>query len=93
MKPISDADENGSLNYHTTHKNDLNLLQKWWWSVDGNFANKNFFSDEEHFTLGSYVNKQNCCICGPEDLHLMKGKILKYLVHTFSTDALKNTHM
>ena len=28
LKP--DIDENGSLSYHTTHKNDRSLLQKWW---------------------------------------------------------------
>ena len=30
--------------------------------VGGNFPNKIFFSEEAHFTLGGYVNKQNCCI-------------------------------
>ena len=28
--------------------------------VDGNFSNKVFFGYEAHFTLGGYVNKQNC---------------------------------
>ena len=40
----SDIDENGSLNYRTMHKNYHILKQKWWWSVDDNFSNKNFFS-------------------------------------------------
>ena len=26
-------------------------------------AKKIIFSDEAHFDLGEYVNKQNCCIC------------------------------
>ena len=34
--------------------------------VDDNFSNKIFFSDETHFTLGGYVNKQNCLIWGSE---------------------------
>ena len=29
-------------------------------AVDGNFSNKISFSDETHFPLGGYVNKQNC---------------------------------
>ena len=32
-----------------------------------NFSNKIFFSDEPNFTLGGYVNKQNCCIWGSEN--------------------------
>ena len=35
-------------------------------AVDGNFSNKIFFSDEARFTLGGYVNKQNCFIWGSE---------------------------
>ena len=43
--------------------------------------NKIFFSAEEHFTIGGYINKQNCRICGYENsqvieerpLHLEKG--------------------
>ena len=31
-------------------------------AMDGNFSNKIFFSDEAHFRLGGYVNKQNCRI-------------------------------
>ena len=41
------------------------LLKVWhWrkWSVDGNFSNKIFFSNEAHFTLCGYVNIQNCRI-------------------------------
>ena len=30
---------------------------------------KNIFSDEPHFDLGGYVNKQNCRICGTENTH------------------------
>ena len=35
--------------------------------VDGNFSNKIFFSDKAHYTLGGYVNKQNCRIWDSED--------------------------
>ena len=35
--------------------------------LDGNFSNKIFFSIEAHFTLGAYVNKQNCGIWSSED--------------------------
>ena len=63
----SDIDENGSLNYHTTHKNYQNLLQKWWWWVDGNFLNSIFFSGEARFTLGGYGYKQNCHGWGSEN--------------------------
>ena len=31
-------------------------------AVDSNFSNKIFFSDKAYFTLGGYVNKQNCRI-------------------------------
>ena len=31
-------------------------------AVDGNFSNNIFFSDEAHFMLVGYVNKQNCRI-------------------------------
>ena len=34
--------------------------------MDVNSSNKIFFSDEVHFTLGGYVNKQNCHIWGSE---------------------------
>ena len=30
---------------------------------------KNFFSDEAHFHLGGYINKQNCRIWGTENTH------------------------
>ena len=30
---------------------------------------KNYFSDEAHFDLGGYVNKQNCRIWGTKNLH------------------------
>ena len=33
-------------------------------AVDGNFSNKIFFSNETHFTLDGYVNKQNFHIWG-----------------------------
>ena len=53
-------------------------------AVDGNFTNKNFFSDEAYFILGGYVTKQNCRIWGSEDpqvieerpLHLEKSHCL-----------------
>ena len=31
---------------------------------DADFGKKIIFSDETHFDLGGYVNKQNCRICG-----------------------------
>ena len=36
-------------------------------AVGGNLSNKIFFSDEAHFTLAGYVNKQNCRILGSEN--------------------------
>ena len=33
-------------------------------AMDGNFSNKIFFTDEAHFTLDGYANKQNCNIWG-----------------------------
>ena len=36
-------------------------------ALDGNFSNKICFSDEAHFTLGGYVNKQNCHVWGSEN--------------------------
>ena len=33
------------------------------------FGKKIIFSDETHFDLGGYVNKQNCRICGTENPH------------------------
>ena len=35
--------------------------------MDGNFSNEIFISDEAHFTLGGYLNKQNCQILGSEN--------------------------
>ena len=35
---------------------------------DADFGKKKIiFSDEAHFDLGGYVNKQNCCIWGKEN--------------------------
>ena len=36
---------------------------------DADFGQKIIFSDEAHFDLGGYVNKQNCRIWGTENLH------------------------
>ena len=36
---------------------------------DADFAKKIIFSDEAHFDLGGYVNKQNCRIWGTENPH------------------------
>ena len=36
---------------------------------DADFGEKIIFSDEAHFDLGGYINKQNCRICGIESLH------------------------
>ena len=33
-------------------------------AMDDNFSNTIFFTDEAHFTLGGYINKQNCRIWG-----------------------------
>ena len=35
---------------------------------------KIIFSDEAHFDLGGYVNKQNCCIWGTENPHAYNEK-------------------
>ena len=45
-------------------------------AVDGNFSNKIFFSDEAHFTLGGYVNKQNCRIWGSENPQVIEERPL-----------------
>jgi hypothetical protein len=29
-----------------------------------------WFSDEAHFYLNGYVNKQNMCVCGPVNTHI-----------------------
>ena len=47
-----------------------------WWSVDGNFSNKIFFSDEIDFTIGGYVNKQNCRIWGSENPQVIEERPL-----------------
>ena len=44
--------------------------------MDGNFSNKIFFSNEAHFTLGGYIDKQNCCIWGSEDPHIIEESSL-----------------
>ena len=36
---------------------------------DADFSKKIIFSDEAHFDLGGYVNKQICHIWGTEDQH------------------------
>ena len=42
---------------------------------DADFGKKKIiFSDEAHFDLGGYVNKQNCRIWGTENLHAYIGK-------------------
>ena len=37
---------------------------------DADFGKKIIFSDEAHFDLGGYVNRQNCCIWGTENPHV-----------------------
>lgn len=41
---------------------------------DGEFYRKIIFSDEAHFHLGGYVNKQNCRIWGTENPHVVEEK-------------------
>lgn len=41
---------------------------------DPDFARKIIFSDEAHFHLGGYVNKQNCRIWGTENPHAVVNK-------------------
>ena len=42
---------------------------------DDNFGRKRIiFSDEAHFDLGGYVNKQNCRMWGTENPHAYIGK-------------------
>ena len=43
-------------------------------AVDGNISNKIFFSDEANFTLGGYVNKQNCYIWGSENPQVIEER-------------------
>ena len=38
---------------------------------------KIIFSDEAHFDLDGYVNKQNCRICGTENPHAIETGALK----------------
>ncbi|CAK9810854.1 Transposable element Tc3 transposase [Anthophora plagiata] len=40
--------------------------------IDGDFSKKIIFSDEAHFQLGDYVNKQNCRIWGTENLQMIQ---------------------
>ena len=45
---------------------------KWacyWLTEDADFGKKIIFSDEAHFDLGGYINKQNCRIWGTENPH------------------------
>ena len=41
---------------------------------DADFGQKIIFSDEDHFDLGEYVNKQNCSIWGTGNLHAYTEK-------------------
>ena len=41
---------------------------------DADFGKKIIFSDEEHFDLGWYVNKQNCRIWGTENPNAYKTR-------------------
>ena len=55
------------------HFNILTHFAKWAYdrlTEDTDFAKKKIiFSDEAHFDLGGYVNKQNCRIWGTENPH------------------------
>ena len=45
---------------------------------DANFGKKKIiFSDEAHFGLGGYVNKQNCPIWGTENPHAYIEKLMQ----------------
>ena len=44
--------------------------------VDDNFSHKIIFSDEAHFQLNGYVNKQNCRIWGTENPRVINEKPL-----------------
>ena len=44
-------------------------------AMDSKFSNKIFFSDEAHFTLGGYLNKQNCRLWGSENSHPEKATV------------------
>lgn len=39
-----------------------------------NLSKKIIFTDEAHFHLNGLVNKQNCRIWGPENLHVIQEK-------------------
>ena len=41
---------------------------------DADFGKKIIFSDEAHFDLGGYVNKQYCGIWGTENPHTLKSQ-------------------
>ena len=45
-------------------------------AVGRNFSNKIFFSDEAHFPLVWYVNRQNCHIEGSENPQVIEEKPL-----------------
>ena len=45
-------------------------------AVNDDFSNQIFFSDEAHFSLGGYVNKQNCRIWGSENPEIIVEKPL-----------------
>ena len=61
--------------YHSQHRRHLEwvLVQQ---MVDGNFSKKICFSDETHFTLVEYVNKQNCHIWDSESPQVVEEKPL-----------------
>ena len=44
--------------------------------MDGNFLKKFFLGDEVNFTLGGYVNKQNCRIWVSENPPLIEERTL-----------------
>ena len=72
----SDIDENGPLNYHTTHKNYQNQLKMLMVGGRQFFEKKIFFSNEANFTLSGYANKQNCCISRSEKPQLIEERPL-----------------
>ena len=45
-------------------------------AVDSNFSNKIFYSDESHFTLVGYANKQNCRIWGSEEPQVIEESLV-----------------
>ena len=48
----------------------------WMDEQEPQFSRKIFFSDEAHFQLNGYVNKQNCRIWGDENPHIVQEKPL-----------------